>query len=392
MAIKQPKGHFKVSNKNLGIAMQSYYGGRAECRIRRTPVPVIHTDFTSQYPTVNALLGNWNVLISSSVRFTDCTASARKLLSQATLTNAFTKGFWKRLSFFALVRPKDDILPVRTVYESGHNKRTQNIGLNYLSSATPIWYAGPDLIASKILTGKAPQILQALQMLPGKPQRGLKSTNLGSMVEIKPAEMDFYRAVIEQRIAHKKRNAALADFLKVLANSGSYGLFVEVNTERKKKEKTVSYFSGEKRGRVDSNYIEKPGEWYFPPIASLITAGGRLLLAMLEKCVQERNGSYLFCDTDSLCIVGSEQGCCIECPGGPLTRKRKAGIKALSLNEVKSIAQRFRTLNPYDPALVPEILKIEDVNFRDADPQQPFRQLVGYAVSAKRYALSLLSG
>jgi len=37
MGIKESKHHFKVSNKNLGIAMQSYYGGRAECRIRRTP-------------------------------------------------------------------------------------------------------------------------------------------------------------------------------------------------------------------------------------------------------------------------------------------------------------------------------------------------------------------
>src|ERR1700722_10528984 len=50
MGIKQPKQHFGVSNKAVGIAMQSYYGGRAECRIRRTRVPVIHTDFTSQYP------------------------------------------------------------------------------------------------------------------------------------------------------------------------------------------------------------------------------------------------------------------------------------------------------------------------------------------------------
>ena len=65
-------------------------------------------------------------------------------------------------------------------------------------------------------------------------------------------------------------------------------MFVEVNAERKKKEESVSYFSGEKKGKVDSNYVEKPGAWYFPPIASLITAGGRLLLAMLEKSVQRR--------------------------------------------------------------------------------------------------------
>jgi hypothetical protein len=40
-----------------------------------------------------------------------------------------------------------------------------------------------------------------------------------------------------------------------------------------------------------------------------------------------------------------------------------------------------------DPSLVPEILKIEDVNFVDANVKKPFRQLFGYAISAKRYAL-----
>lgn len=146
MGIKQPKQKFKVSNKDLGIAMQSYYGGRAECRIRRTPVPVIHTDFTSQYPTVNALLGNWDVLTSNRIELdVDYRAKARSLLSKAELNGAFGKDFWKQLSFFALVKPKDDILPVRTVYDNKGNKRTQNIGLNYLRSNTPIWYAGPDL-------------------------------------------------------------------------------------------------------------------------------------------------------------------------------------------------------------------------------------------------------
>ena len=108
------------------------------------------------------------------------------------------------------------------------------------------------------------------------------------MIEIDPAKDDFYRKVIEQRVSHKKENKALADFLKVLANSGSYGLFVEVNTEKRKKGKKVRYFSGEKKGSPETTYRENPGIWYFPPLASLITSGGRLLLAMLEKSVQKK--------------------------------------------------------------------------------------------------------
>jgi hypothetical protein len=138
--------------------------------------------------------------------------------------------------------------------------------------------------------------------------------------------------------------------------------------------------------------MEKPGAWYFPPIASLITAGGRLLLAMLEKSVDERRGSYLFCDTDSLCIVGTEKGSFVACPGGRSRYRGKAGVEALSLEEVRGIADKFKKLNPYDRSLVPDLLKIEDVNFADSDPTKPFRQLYGYAVSAKRYALFTRSG
>ena len=326
MRIKKPKQHFRAPNKMLGIAMQSYYGGRAECRPRKTPVPVIHTDFTSQYPTVNALLGNWQVLTSASVRFVNCTAKARKLLARTNLDDTFDRALWKQLSFFALVKPQADILPVRTVY--GDTGKTQNIGLNYLSSEKPIWYAAPDLIASKILTGKTPRILKALEMVRGGRQNLLKSTNLGGMVKIKPAEQDFYCEVIQQKAIYKKKNESLANFLKVLANSGSYGLFVEVNTETKTKEQEIVYFSGEMKGKVDSNYSEKPGAWYFPPIASLITSGGRLLLAMLEKSVDEKEGSYLFCDTDSLCIVGTNKGSFVPCTGAKSSSSRQSRIQS----------------------------------------------------------------
>lgn len=253
--------------------MQTYYGGRAECRIRRTPVPIIHTDFTSQYPTVNALLGNWNVLKASSIRFDDCTSFARKILATVKLQDTFNQEFWKKLSFFVLIQPQDDVLPVRTVYGE-KNKRTLNIGLNYLRSKKPIWFAGPDAVASVLLNGKTPRILKAIRMMPNWRQYRTQTTNLGGMVRIDPATEDFYRKVIEQRILHKRKNKPLADFLKVLANSGSYGLFVEVNTETNIRETNVRYFSGEKSGSKRTNYVEKPGPWYFPPLASLITSGG----------------------------------------------------------------------------------------------------------------------
>jgi hypothetical protein len=381
MGVIPPKDKFGTTHRVLGIAMQAYYGGRAECRIRHVPVPIVHTDFTSQYPSVNALLGNGDVLTADKLSFDDVTNEIRKLLGKVTLEDAFNPNFWKQLKFFALVHPDQDILPVRAVY----NNETQNIGINRLSSKKPIWFAGPDVIASVLLTGKAPHIEKAIRMVPHGKQRGLQSTKLRGMVMINPKTDDFFRHVIEQRKRHKS-SESLGHFLKILANAGSYGLFVELTPEKPKKPANIKVFSGQQSFPQMSSVLENQGRWYFPPIAALITAGGRLLLAMLERCVTDVGGSHLFCDTDSLCIVASEDGGLVSCPGGvhKLPDCQEA-VKALSWKQVRGIADKFAGLNPYDPTAVPgSILKIEDVNFNASGNQ---RQLYGYAISAKRYAL-----
>ncbi len=379
MGIIPPKEKFDVPDEIVGIAMQAYYGGRAECRVRRVPVPVMHTDFKSQYPTVNTLLGNSHVLKAKSLSFEDATDAVRRFVGRVTLDALFNPATWKKLSFFALVRPDRDILPVRTVY----NGVTQNIGINEFSSDRPIWFAGPDLIKAVVLAGKIPHIERAIRMVPHGKQPGLRSASLRGMIAIHPKD-DFFRHVVEQR-ERQASNRPLAHFLKVLANVGSYGLFVEINPEKLSKPVTIKVFSGDVSFEQESQVIEKPGRWYFPPLAALITAGGRLLLGMLERCVRDEGGTYLFCDTDSLCIVSSEDGRLVPCPGGThRLPDGKEAVKALSRPQVQRIAAKFRALSPYDPTAVPDLLKIEEVNFDSAG--RP-RQLTGYAISAKRYVL-----
>ena len=130
MGIIRPAEKFAVPDEILGIAMQSYYGGRSETRIRCAEVPVVPVDFTSEYPTCCALLGLFDVLTAESVSFDDDTENVRRLLKRTALKGCFKPAVWERYRFFALVKPDDDILPVRTVY----NEVTQNIGNNYLTS------------------------------------------------------------------------------------------------------------------------------------------------------------------------------------------------------------------------------------------------------------------
>lgn len=371
--ISHPSEKVMDADAAYGIFMQSYFGGRAECRIRNWEGPVCPVDFMSQYPTVNELLDNWSVLTAETVDFPDATEEVRQLLSQITLERCFDRALWQQFKFFALVRPDRDIFPVRTLY----NGTTQNIGVNYLTSKEPIWFAGPDIIGSILHTGKAPHIEKAIRVVGHGKQAGLEKTSLRGMVEVDANEHSLFKHIIEQRAANES-NPALHYWLKILANSGSYGLFVEINPNDSNATK-LKVFSGEESFETTSDVVEEPGHWFAPHLASLITSGGRLLLAMLEKCIADAGGTYLFCDTDSAAIVSTKDRQQVAMPDGA------EPINALSWDEVQIIADRFKSLNPYDPNLVPgSILKIHKVNW-DSDKQR--RQLFGYSIAAKRYAL-----
>jgi hypothetical protein len=198
--------------------------------------------------------------------------------------------------------------------------------------------------------------------------------SLRGMVEIDANKHSFFKHVIEQRAGHES-DPALHDWLKILANSGSYGLFVELNPNDADNA-PLKVFSGEESFETTSDVLEQPGKWFAPHIASLITADGRLLLAMLERCIADAGGTYLFCDTDSAAIVSTKYRQQIAMPDGA------APITALSHREVDEIVQRFEKLNPYN--LEGSILKVHKLNW---DKSRKRRQLYGYSIAAKRYAL-----
>jgi hypothetical protein len=392
MGVIQPEQQFQLDDKTNGICMQSYYGGRAEIRIRHTPVPVVYTDFLSQYPTVNTLLGLWRLLIAKKLRVREETRDIKAFLKEVDVDQLLDPKTWPKLCFLALIQPDGDILPVRTIYGDNRVSSETNIGLNPLTSDKPIWFAGPDIVASLLQTGKTPKVLRAIRFEAIGIQKGLKLVELGAG-SINPARDDFFRKVIEERKG-KKKSDPMYYFLKILANAGCYGLYAEVNRHQtgKNDAKQVGIFSGEANIEERATITERPGPFYFPPVSALITAGGRLLLSMLEKMVAAEGGTYLMCDTDSMAIVASEPGGLVSCSGG--THKMHDGrdaIKALSWSETRRIVERFETLNPYNRRIVPgSILNIvEEINFDSTGKQ---RQIYGYGISAKRYSIHILDG
>ena len=103
-------------------------------------------------------------------------------------------------------------------------------------------------------------------MVPVKEQKELRDTNLGGKVRIDPRTDDFFVRMIEERSVLKRSNKSLADFLKVLANAGSYGLFVQVESETRNKPIQIKVFSGENRRTISSEYVEKAGALVFPAL------------------------------------------------------------------------------------------------------------------------------
>ncbi len=140
--------------------------------------------------------------------------------------------------------------------------------------------------------------------------------------------------------------------LKILANATSYGIFIEVNTEDRS---THVRGYGLTAFITKSSKTEEFGRFFNPTIATMLTSGARLMLAMAEAWLEEHRGYYAFCDTDSI---------------------------AVSPRHWKPLQAFFQSLNPYD-SLEP-LLKLEH---DDRDEGGKLLDLWFYGISAKRYVL-----
>jgi hypothetical protein len=368
----------EFSPQMLANIMGTYFGGRSEVRIRRELRQVILCDFLSMYPTVCVLMGLWRYVIAQGVEWRDATAEARQLLDGVDLGQLQSPPLWRRLAVLVRVSPDSNIFPVRASY-SGEAQTT--IGTNYLSADAPLWFTLADCIASKLLTGKAPQILEAVTFSPGPVQVDLKAININGSPEyrVDPAKDDFFRRVIELRQSIKsQRNATTGaektaldtaqNALKIAANATSYGIYVEVNVAtRPKRLATTVHSSTCDPFSFRTDKAEEPGPFFHPLLATLITGAARLMLATAERLVQDHKLEWCFCDTDSIAIARPENVAEDEFD-------RRAG----------EIVRWFEALNPYE--FGGSILKIEDENFSLADPANR-EPLYCWAVSAKRYAL-----
>jgi DNA-binding Xre family transcriptional regulator len=369
----------------VGAILSTYFGGRAEVHIRRVPTRVLYCDFLSMYPTVCTLMRLWPFVIADGMSHRDSTAETSAWLASATPIDLQKPENWLRLTTLVQIKPDGDMLPVRARYEppataKGNGASSTTIGLNHLSYDGLLWFTLADCLASKFLSGKPPEVVRAVTFEAGTPQAGLKSVRIagrhGPLIE--PYKDDAYCHLIDHRSHIKQRmeNAVGAErdrldseqhALKILANSTSYGIFIEVNVEDlDQKERRNCYFGGTQPFAIGTAVSEKPGSYFHPLLGTLITGAARLMLALTEWAIVDAGLDWAFCDTDSMAIAKPD------------------GMGEVEFVErAKAVCDWFLPLNPYEQK--GPLLKIEEANFaigsRDIEP------LHCLAISSKRYVL-----
>ena len=335
----------------IGYTMSSFYGAKIGLFRRRQIVDLSYVDFLSMYPSQMCLQKMWRYVVANSIE-AENDNQFEEFVNNIKLKDLANKETWSKLQGIALVELQDDYFPLRAKYG---NKTVHNIGVNYISGKQ-LWYAYPDIIASKIRTGRTPKIIRAIRFVPQGLQPTLKPTKLFGM-DVDPRTTDFIKLLIEHRLEVQEKLKTDQDneqlkteqhFCKIMANS-LYGVGIETNTKPKQSNAKVY---GLDSFKTKADKTEHYGRMFNPIISTLITSGARLILAMSEAFVGE--GNYFYEDTDAIFIKPSL---------------------------VEPLQAFFKPLNPYNKDV--EMFKVEK-----GDNKEKLDNVKFIGVSSKRYALA----
>jgi len=349
----------------FGKIMCAYYGGRAEVRIRRTPTQVLYCDFKSMYPTVSALMGLWPFVVAENLSITDTTSETQAFLNDVCLEDLKNRDTWKRLRTLVRIHTDYDLLPVRAKY----NGKTNTIGLNHITNDQSLWYTLADCVTSKLLTGKTPIIGEAMTFEPGGVQSDLQPIDLfgNSDYRVDPSKEDVFTRFIDLRDEARKKGDPVQQAIKIVANSTSYGIFIEVNRDDAPKPEPLDVYGPDGHSlNTTTTAVEEPGRYFHPLLGTLITGAARLMLALSERVAADQGLNWVFCDTDSLAMAK---------PDGMSQEQFYA--------KGKTVVDWFEGLNPYKKP--GSILEMEDANY--IPNTKILEPLYCLAISSKRYAL-----
>lgn len=266
---------------------KSYFGGRTDAEITGEIVKDLrYTDILSQYPTVSKLTNVWDYMQAIYVSIEQIEPC--ELPNVEDLRNPES---WSKISdYYVKIKPKGATLPIRTP----HLEDTTKVVTSKVHSDKEIHYHFMDIVAAELIDGEKKFEIVAAWEINKYGKQDLES------FEVAGVTIGKYDNVMAKSIEARKEiqlNQGYKDektlSLKIVANS-LYG----VSAERIVKEI-------EHNGELEKHDFASQSGFYNPHVATTITAGGRLMIALGEHLADKYGGEMVYCDTDSLILQDS---------------------------------------------------------------------------------------
>ncbi len=329
--VRTPIETFRLSGEEHAHWCESFHGGLcgAEPELIRRPFEAASLDVGSDFPLVAHLIEWWRLVTAERIGRRDVTVKLQAICEGAASdpTVALDPKVWRDFGCCLVEIIADgEILPIEIEDERRPDGRLENVPV--FSPDRPLWCSALGVIASAVTSNRAPEIRSATAYVPQGCQSKIRrqlSVLPGLVLDTK--DDDPAVALVRHRRAAKAAgDLTQAALLRVVVNSLVYGGFARFDETLVKSGRTWA------RG-------ERPGPWNVMALASSVTAGSHLLLALLDRLVRDKGGRVAYWDTDSSIVPASIDG-------GELMLSGGTAIRQLSLHEVAQVVDAFAPLSP----------------------------------------------
>ncbi|MBF6556974.1 MAG: hypothetical protein IVW52_12550 [Acidimicrobiales bacterium] len=330
--VRAPMATFDLTEEEHLRWAESFHGGWTDAcpKLLGTPFPAVTLDVSSCFPLVAHLIGWWEVLCADGIGRQNRTDALRRLCERSIADPAVVldPAVWKQFGCcLVTVQPDGEPFPVEVEDKHRPDGRLEVVPL--YSPDRPMHYSALDVLAAAVLSGQVPEILSATAYRPIGHQTSLRlRLPMLPGLTLTPEDDPAVELVARRRNAKAAGDIVLGAELRVVVNALTYGNLCRFDRELSK---------------VGQTWVrrERPGPLNCMPIASSVTAGSHLLLAVLDRIVRDKGGLVAYRASDSSIVPSSPLGGEQPLTGGGV-------IHALSWSEVDSIVAPFDALSP-DP-------------------------------------------
>jgi len=326
--VQAPLDTFALSDDEHTQWAETFHGGWCDALrpMLGVPFPAVSVDLSSAFPLVAHHLRWWDLVTAERIERRDVTNELRALCERVISepTAALDPASWE-LFGCSLVEVIPDEEPFPVEFENVTPSDGQSEVLPLDSKGLPMFYPGADVLSASIQSKRVPHILSATAYVPVGRQPTIRR-GLNMLPElVLDAENDPAIAIVQRRRKAKEaRDVRLSALLRVVVNSLVFGNLCRFD---------------ESLRREGGRWVkgERPGPWSCLPIASSVTAGARLLLAVFDRMVSDRGGVVAYRDTDSSIVPASPEGDSLPLPDG-------STLRGLSWAQIDSIIEAFEPL------------------------------------------------